>query len=365
DAAEWTVTKAEYADWFAGREADLPDIALRAGRDVLFPGGNGIAGPNWTAQSIARITLDDAKAAFAALFQPAAVTIYSVGPLPLDTVRASLEKTFGGWEGKGPGLGAKPHPAAGFPAGRTVLLLPEPGASQSALFVARPAPGVTEPGRGEAVAVANLLGGDFNSRLNSVIREEKGYSYGVDAYLFDDIAAGSALAVATTVERDNTGPAVAEILRGFDSLSAKPVGDDEVNRTVTAYRQALAGVSETASGLFAALLTAVGSGTTLEENQKRREERTRLTRDAVADEALKLAPLAPSLIVVAGDPRIVLPQLTAIGLTDVRRVERAQPVVRDRDAPLADDEATDFPPWIGAGEGRGSTRTIHPGSRTP
>lgn len=362
DAAEWTTTKAEYADWFTGREANLPDVALRAARDVLFRGGNGIAGPNWTAQSIARVTLDDVKAAFGALFQPAAVTVYSVGPLPIDTVRVSVEKALGGWTSTGQGLGSRAHPAAQFPAGRSVLLLAEPGASQSALFVARPAPGVTESGRGAAVAVSNLLGGDFNSRLNSVIREEKGYSYGVDSYLLDDIASGSALAVATTVERDNTGPAVAEILKGFATLTSIPVAEEEVNRTVTAYRQALAGVAETSSGLFGALMTAVGSGTTLEENQQRREERTRLTRDAVASEALALSSLEPSLIVIAGDPQIVLPQLTAIGLTDVREIERTQPV--SRNAPLADDESRPFPPLTGDGEGPGSTRTIHTAPRT-
>lgn len=364
DAAEWTVAKAEYADWFAGRQADLPDVALRAAREVLFPGRNGVAGPNWTAQSIARITLDDAKAAFAALFQPAAVTIYSTGPLPLETVRASAEKWFGNRGPSGQGLVARPHPSARFPVGRTVLFLSEPGASQSALLVARPAPGVGEPGRGEAVAVSNLLGGHFNSRLNAVIREEKGYSYGVSSYLFDDIDAASVLAVATTVERDSTGPALAEIFKGFESLASAPVTDGEVNRTVTAYRQAVAGVAETSSGLFEALMMAVGSGTTLEDNHRRREERTRLTRHEVAAEAGKLASLEPSLIIVAGDADLVLPQLTAMGLTDIRRIDQPRPVTQDRDAPMAQDDTQPIPPLTGTGEGPGSTRSVHPGQRS-
>ena len=40
------------------------------------------------------------------------------------------------------------------------------------------APGAPDPQRAEATAVMRLLGDDFNGRLNSVIREEKGYTYG-------------------------------------------------------------------------------------------------------------------------------------------------------------------------------------------
>ena len=62
--------------------------------------------------------------------------------------------------------------------------------------------------------------------------------------------AGSGLVVATTVERDNTGPAITEILKGFAGLTTLPVAQDEVDRTVTVYRRALAGSAETSAGLF-------------------------------------------------------------------------------------------------------------------
>ncbi|TPM36977.1 pitrilysin family protein [Mesorhizobium sp. B2-3-4] len=321
DKADWTVLMAQTVDWLNGREADLPGVAGRAAKAALIPQVPGKANVDWSAKALASISLDDAKAAFRAEFTPKAVTFYSVGPMPVAEIAAGLQKAFGTWTGDAAGYAVEPSPAAHF-SGHRVLLVPEPGASQSALFVARPAPGTDEGERAESTAVANLLGDDFSSRLNSVIREEKGYSYGVSSYLMSPMKTGSGLVVATTVERANTGPAITEILKGFAGLNTLPVAQDEVDRTVTVYRRALAGSAETSAGLFGSLISAVGSGSTLEDQQDRMGARTRLTLDAVQKQALALSSLDPSLIVVAGDPDVVMPQLAAIGLKDVAIVKR-------------------------------------------
>lgn len=359
DEAEWRIAQAEVAEWLAQREADLADVAGRAANRALFPAEAGKAGPDWTFAAQKAITREDAADAFATLFKPATTTFYSVGPLPVEAVAASLEKAFGGWRDERPGYAAPAQPPAVFAAGSKVVLVPEPGAAQSALFVARPGPGLDDARRAAAVAVSRLLGGDFTSRLNSVIREEKGYSYGVDSYLLDGIREDSGLVVATTVERDATGPALAEILKGFAGLATVPVTQTEVDRTVRSYRQSLAGEAETSAGLAADLLSAVGNGATLEENHAWRVEKTALTLDAVAAEARALAALDPALIVVAGDPDVVLPQLAAIGLGDVATIEREVQPTTDRDAALADEPAAEAPGLAAQSPRAGSTERIH------
>lgn len=360
DKTDWTILTAQTADWLNGREADLPGVAGRAAKAALIPQVPGKAAIDWSATALASISLDDAKAAFKAVFTPKSVTFYSVGPVPVETVAASLEKAFGAWSSDAAGYAAEASPSAHFNGGQKVLLVPEPGASQSALFVARPAPGSDESERAESTAVANLLGDDFSSRLNSVIREEKGYSYGVSSYLLSPMKAGSGLVVATTVERANTGPAITEILKGFAGLKTLPVAQDEVDRTVTVYRRALAGSAETSAGLFSSLIGAVGSGSTLEDQQGRMTARSRLTLDAVQKQALALSSLEPSLIVVAGDPDVVMPQLAAIGLKDVEIVQRQdeQTAMRALDLLSGNQQAPlTASPWrIGDG---GTTRAVH------
>jgi zinc protease len=360
DKADWTVLVAQTLDWLNGREADLPGVADRAAKAVLIPQVPGKAAIDWSAKALASISIDEAKAALKAVFTPKAVTFYSVGPLPVETVVAGLEKAFGAWVGDAAGYGGEPSPAAHFDSGQKVLLVPEPGASQSALFVARPAPGTDEGARAESTAVANLLGDDFSSRLNSVIREEKGYSYGVSSYLLSPMKAGSGLVVATTVERANTGPAITEILKGFAGLKTLPVAQEEVECTVTVYRRALAGSAETSAGLFSALIGAVGTGTTLADQQSRMMARTQLTLDAVQKQALALSSLEPSLIVVAGDPDVVMPQLAAIGLKGVQIVQRedAQTAMRALDLLGGKQQAPLSASLWRVGDG-GTTRAVH------
>lgn len=314
DAAEWDVAVAATIDMLASREGDLPDVAARAAEATLFPKRPGEPAIDRSIASVRAVTREEAKATYVRIFTPAGVTFYSVGPQPLAEVVAALNTSLSDWT-----EGAEPFPPvvrrpAEFPGKTRVLLVPEPGASQSAIYLARPAPGFDEPGHAESVAVLRLLSLDFISRLNSVIREEKGYSYGTDGEFAEAVRKGSVLAIDTTVERENTGPALTEILTGFAGLATVPVREAELQRTVMAYESLIAGTGETAHGLFDQILGQLGHGSSLEEEHARRLEVTRLALDAVRAQAVRLAALDNAVIVIAGDPEVVAPQLETIGL---------------------------------------------------
>lgn len=370
DESEWRLLTAEYAQWLANRESDLPGVASRAANKRLFPKQPGKPDQDWSLKALKAMSLDDAKAAYHRLFQPSSTTFYSVGAQSVGEVVAALEKAFATWEDDGAGFVADPFPSPDFGTGRKVLLVPEPGAAQSALYIARPAPGRDDPERAEATAVMRLLGDDFSGRLNSVIREEKGYTYGTSALLMSGMRSKAGMVVEMTVERDNTGPALEEVFKGFDTLKATPVSDEELNRTVTAFRTALASTAETGRGFASYLVDSATLGVTLEEDHARRERIAALTLDQVRAEAPKLASLEPSLIVVAGDPDVVLPQLAKIGLKDVELGER-EPVEAppSRDANEMIGEPQPPPSTTGAGSTRGldpcdpaTGRTCPPGT---
>src|SRR5690606_28051192 len=147
-------------------------------------------------------------------------------------------------------------------------------------------------------AVMRLLGDDFTSRLNSVIREEKGYSYGVYGHMLDSQPKGSALIIETTVQRDSTGPALAEFFTGLGSLVTQPVEQPELDRTVTAYQRAMASLAETSGGLFETVTSLAGEARTLEQLFARMEAVTSLTLDPVRAQASELASLDRALIVL-------------------------------------------------------------------
>lgn len=314
DPAEWRQLVATRLDRIAWDETDLANIAWNAVLDAVLPATADAPSPRWLAASVEATTLEEARAAHARLFQPASTTFVSVGPLPLDAVAAGLEAAFAGWRDTEPGFPRVKRRPLTFPEGMRVLVAPEPGASQSMIEVLRPAPGLAEDHRPESIAVMRLLGGDFSSRLNTVIREEKGYSYGVSAGLLNNQETGSGFYLSAPVDREHTGAALSEIFKGFASLTGSPPTEDELTRTVTTYRTALAGAAETGSGLFATILVNDGLDVSLEEHYLRQRQVTELDLDDVRRQALALATLEPSVVVVAGDPEVILPQLAAIGV---------------------------------------------------
>lgn len=352
DAPEWQVLTAETRDWLARREADLPDVAYRQGKAVLFPAAAGEPSFDWSFESVDAISLDDARAAFHRLFVPSGVSFVSVGPQPVAEIAASLDKAFGDWTDTAQAVAAAGRKPARLPDWRRILLVPEPGASQTAIMVARAAPGFEEPRQVESEAVMRLLGDDFTSRLNSVIREEKGFSYGVYGHMLDSQPKGSALIIETTVQRDSTGPALAEFFAGFESLVSQPVEQRELDRTVTAFQRAMASVAETSGGLFETVTSLAGEARTLEQQFGRMEAVAALALDPVRAQAAELASLERALIVLAGDPDAVLPQLEAIGVTGVEVVTR--PEVASRAIGLAEMEP-DYAP----GPRGGSTGRVH------
>jgi predicted Zn-dependent peptidase len=210
-----------------------------------------------------------------------------------------------------------PHPSAAFAEGLKVYIAPSVGDSQAIIYLARPAPAFNDPGLVETIAVARLLGGDFTSRLNQVLRETHGYSYGVDASVWSNIPTGGMLTVSSAVQADKVGPALADIIAGFGSLASVPVADAELARTVMATAAGTAGSVETSGGLFGLVMSAAGMGLTAEELNGKLDEIVALKLPAVQAAAQSMASLERAVVVIAGDPQSILPQLETIGITDV------------------------------------------------
>jgi zinc protease len=112
--------------------------------------------------------------------------------------------------------------------GARVVLVDRPGAPQSELRIGHL--GVPRKTQGfHAISVLNaILGGTFHSRLNRVIREEKGYSYGIHSS-FDMRRHAGPFAVRCAVETAVTVPALVETLRLVREMTEAPPTDEELS----------------------------------------------------------------------------------------------------------------------------------------
>lgn len=128
-------------------------------------------------QTVSAITADVVRARHAQV-RPVGSSIVVAGDLRGLDVRALVDEAFAGWTG-GPAA-STPAPLVRAQDARRLVVVDRPGSVQSELHL-----GCTGPDRrGEGgwapfPVIAYLLGGSPHARLDAVLREEKGFTYGM------------------------------------------------------------------------------------------------------------------------------------------------------------------------------------------
>ncbi|AMV36531.1 M16 family metallopeptidase [Planctomyces sp. SH-PL62] len=208
------------------RRDSADEVAEDLFRKLLFGGEHPYGRPQFgTEESVASITRADAAAFHEAYFIPSAATLIVVGDVDPDAIARTLEARFGGWK-------ARPAPPKVVPTPPTtnpdaVFVVDKPGAAQSVLAIGRLGVERKSP-EAPALGVLNaIVGGQFSSRLNMKLREEKGYSYGVGSD-FRSLRAPGWFEVRGSVQTAVTRESVEEIRRELAELHGpRPITDAE------------------------------------------------------------------------------------------------------------------------------------------
>jgi predicted Zn-dependent peptidase len=125
-----------------------------------------------------------------------------------------------------------------------------PGAPQSNIYAAT----VIDPPYGdgdEAFAFADTIyGGNFTSRINSNIREEKGWSYGVRSG--SGMSVGPRLwSISAQVQTDKTAESIVELLKELEAINAdRPFTEKELDDVRNERIRRLPGFLATANGIL-------------------------------------------------------------------------------------------------------------------
>jgi zinc protease len=131
-----------------------------------------------TEQTVKAITRDDVVAFHQTYYRPGRATITVVGDVEPAAVKASIERAFVRWTAGGDPASFA-YPATPAPRATTIYLVDKPKAAQSIFALGIPGPARDTPDYYAISVMNNILGELFQSRLNHLIREVKGYSYGV------------------------------------------------------------------------------------------------------------------------------------------------------------------------------------------
>ena len=176
------------------------------------PYGHGALG---TTTALTAMTAADARAFWSDGYRPRASTLIVSGPVtPVDTVRAAAD-AFGAWPDTGD---VEPIDAVPLPSGASrVWLVDRPGAPQSELRIGHVGPPRATASYHALVTLNALLGGQFTSRINRRLREEKGITYGARTS-FDFRRLAGTFSCDTSVQADATAAAVADVLAEYEDI---------------------------------------------------------------------------------------------------------------------------------------------------
>jgi zinc protease len=112
--------------------------------------------------------------------------------------------------------------------GRRVVVVDRPGAPQSEIRVGHVGTSRRIDDFHALVVMNALLGGLFNSRLNRLLREERGYTYGVHSD-FDMRRGAGPFSVRCAVETEVTAPAIADIVAELGRIRDATVAPEELD----------------------------------------------------------------------------------------------------------------------------------------
>ena len=220
---------------------ELANPGMRAAIQLaheLFPDAARISRPRQgTAETVARIDAAAVRAFYEAKLRPATATAVIVGDLTGVDLDAVLADTLGGWTAEA-GAPALIPPVTAADDGR-VVIVDRPGSVQTQLLIGRLGPDRHDLEWPALVLGTYCLGGTLTSRLDRVLREEKGYTYGVRAATQvlhspapDEGTGASLLAISGSVDTASTSPALDDLRTVLRTLAAGGLTDAERDMAV-------------------------------------------------------------------------------------------------------------------------------------
>nr|WP_233462264.1 pitrilysin family protein [Photobacterium carnosum] len=286
-------------------------LASQATRDVLFKGTVFSRPAEGTHASINTITLQDVKDFYQRYYTPNGADVVVVGDISSKNLKADLAPLTA-WKGQ-------PEPVFSTPilprlSQQAVWLVNKPNAPQTVIRFVRQGLAYDATGELFKTQLANFnLAGNFNSRLNLNLREDKGYTYGAGGYLTGGREIGLASFYAQ-VRANATLPAIKEFMTELKRMSMTGLTDKEVKFMRLAVGQQDALSYETPAKKAALLGNILSYDLPKDFVAQRNHIVATITKTEMDKLAQKWFNPKDYQIVIVGDAKTLLPQLKTLDL---------------------------------------------------
>ena len=297
-------------------------MALRLLPQLLYGDGHAYSQPltgSGSEASIKALNRSDLLDWHATWFKPNNATMVIVGDTTIDAIKPRLEALFKDWQ---PGeVPTKNITAVEPKSSDTVYLIDKPQAEQSLIFAGQLITPLDNPDEVAIKAMNDVLGGQFSSRVNMNLREEKHWSYGARSLIWATRAQRPFIVYAP-VQTDKTGPALAEINKEITTIrEANPPTQDELTRIQRSRTLSLPGRWETNGAVAGAVTEIVAYDLPNDHWDRYAEEINNLSLDQVKDAAVNTLSPEQTVWVVVGDRAVIEEDVKSAGLGEIKFID--------------------------------------------
>jgi predicted Zn-dependent peptidase len=207
-----------------------------------------------TEAALAQMTADDVRVFHAAAVRPSVATLVAVGDCDHDEIVRMAGDAFGDWHDGG-GLAVSLESA--LPASARLNIVPRSKAPQSELRIGQVAVARDTPDYHALIVANTILGGQFVSRINLNLREDKGFTYGART-TFEFRRLPGPFLLQVSVQTAATARAIEESIGEIAGLRGpRPVTAEELDLAAAALTRGYARNFETAEQIARAVMQLV------------------------------------------------------------------------------------------------------------
>ncbi len=304
-------------------------MALRVLPKFIYGVGHAYALPltgSGYRSSVEKIGRDDVVRWHATWFKPGNATLIVAGDTTLAEIRPKLESAFAGWAGGTvPRKNVAPVEAK---ASNVIYVYDRPGALQSTILCGHAAPPRANPQEIAQQVMNTVLGGQFVSRVNMNLREDKHWAYGAGTLFWDARGPRPFLAYAP-VQTDKTKESVQELLKEMRGIRGeRPVTADELKAAQDSLTLSLPGQWETSQAVVGSIAEIVTFGFD-DHYFDGYAGKVRATTLGDAKTAAEVVQPDKLIWVIAGDRAKIEPGLRELGLGEVKAIDADGSIVPD------------------------------------
>ena len=251
---------------------------------------------NYVPDDIRGVAAADLRSLYARNFDTAGLTVYLAGRISAST-RSAVEKAMESLRS----IGQRPRlhivPMSFSSIGR--IDVERPGALQSAVQMAIPAIGRTHADYVPLRLAVMALGGYFGSRLMSSIREDKGYTYGIQSMLVG-AHEGGYVKIETQCDNNYVEPLIENVMAEVAAMATRPLDDGELTRLKRFYATSLVSQLDSPFTMMDSAITSQLVGTPASYFADQQRVLSAITADDIARVSARYLDLSRLTVAVAG-----------------------------------------------------------------